>query len=162
MRYRIDGVLYEMVPPPKHLGPAITSRVKVMANLDIAERRLPQDGRIELTVGGQPGRPPRGGAADDVRRERGDACARPVERRARAWTASGSVRTTSRRSGRLIRKPNGIVVVTGPTGSGKTTTLYAALAELNDIETKILTAEDPVEYDIDGLCQCAGQRRRWG
>lgn len=152
MRYRIDGVLYEMVPPPKHLGTAITSRVKVMANLDIAERRLPQDGRIELTVGGNP---------VDLRVAilptiYGESCVMRVLDR-------GNVELSLDRVGfrpddlelfrGLIAKPNGIVIVTGPTGSGKTTTLYAALAELNDIETKILTAEDPVEYDIDGLCQ---------
>lgn len=152
MRYRIDGVLYEMVPPPKHLGTAITSRVKVMANLDIAERRLPQDGRIELTVGGNP---------VDLRVAilptiYGESCVMRVLDR-------GNVELSLDRVGfrpddlekfrGLIKKPNGIVIVTGPTGSGKTTTLYAALSELNDIETKILTAEDPVEYDIDGLCQ---------
>lgn len=152
MRYRIDGVLYEMVPPPKHLGTAITSRVKVMANLDIAERRLPQDGRIELTVGGNP---------VDLRVAilptlHGESCVMRVLDR-------GNVELSLDRVGfrpddlelfrTLIAKPNGIVIVTGPTGSGKTTTLYAALSELNDIDTKILTAEDPVEYDIDGLCQ---------
>jgi type IV pilus assembly protein PilB len=153
MRYRIDGVLYEMVPPPKHLGPAITSRVKVMANLDIAERRLPQDGRVELTVGGAP---------VDLR----------IAVLPTMWGESVVMRVLDRsnvelsldRVGlrtddlvvvrRVINKPNGIVIVTGPTGSGKTTTLYAALNELNQIDTKILTAEDPVEYDIDGLCQC--------
>ncbi|MCW5775288.1 MAG: Flp pilus assembly complex ATPase component TadA [Phycisphaeraceae bacterium] len=153
MRYRIDGVLYEMVPPPKHLGPAITSRIKVMSHLDIAERRLPQDGRIELMVGGSP---------VDLR----------VAVLPTMWGESVVMRVLDRanvelslerigfreddlaRFRKLIQKPNGIVIVTGPTGSGKTTTLYAALAELNDIETKILTAEDPVEYDIDGLCQC--------
>ena len=153
MRYRIDGVLYEMVPPPKHLGPAITSRIKVMSNLDIAERRLPQDGRIELQVGGNP---------VDLR----------IAVLPTMWGESVVMRVLDRsnveleldrigfredelvRFRKLIAKPNGIVIVTGPTGSGKTTTLYAALAELNKIETKILTAEDPVEYDIDGLCQC--------
>ncbi len=153
MRYRIDGVLYEMVPPPKHLGPAITSRIKVMSHLDIAERRLPQDGRIELMVGGNP---------VDLR----------VAVLPTMWGESVVMRVLDRsnvelslerigfreddlaRFRKLIQKPNGIVIVTGPTGSGKTTTLYAALAELNDVETKILTAEDPVEYDIDGLCQC--------
>ncbi|MBU6414066.1 MAG: Flp pilus assembly complex ATPase component TadA [Planctomycetes bacterium] len=153
MRYRIDGVLYEMVPPPKHLGPAITSRVKVMANLDIAERRLPQDGRVELTVGGAP---------VDLR----------IAVLPTMWGESVVMRVLDRsnvelsldRVGlrtddlvvvrRVINKPNGIAIVTGPTGSGKTTTLYAALNELNQIDTKILTAEDPVEYDIDGLCQC--------
>jgi len=152
MRYRIDGVLYEMVPPPKHLGTAITSRVKVMAKMNIAERRLPQDGRIELTVGGAP---------VDLR----------VSVLPTMWGESGVMRVLDRsnvklaldRVGlrdddmssfrKLINRPNGIVIVTGPTGSGKTTTLYAALQELNDLETKILTCEDPVEYDIDGLCQ---------
>ncbi len=152
MRYRIDGVLYEMVPPPKHLGPAITSRIKVMANLDIAERRLPQDGRIELQVAGHP---------VDLRVSvlptmYGESVVMRVLDR-------GNVELSLDRVGfspdefklvnRLIEKPNGIVIVTGPTGSGKTTTLYAALSTLNRPEVKILTAEDPVEYDIDGLCQ---------
>jgi type IV pilus assembly protein PilB len=153
MRYRIDGVLYEMVPPPKHLGPAITSRVKVMANLDIAERRLPQDGRIELTVGGNP---------VDLRvailpTMHGESCVMRVLDRSNVELSLDRVGLREDDMAKfraLINKPNGIVIVTGPTGSGKTTTLYAALAELNDIETKILTAEDPVEYDIDGLCQC--------
>jgi type IV pilus assembly protein PilB len=152
MRYRIDGVLYEMVPPPKHLGPAITSRIKVMANLDIAERRLPQDGRIELTVGGHP---------IDLRVSvlptmHGESVVMRVLDRSnvelsldRIGLRPDDLETFKK----LINKPNGIVIVTGPTGSGKTTTLYAALQSLNDIETKILTAEDPVEYDIDGLCQ---------
>ncbi|MBX3363813.1 MAG: Flp pilus assembly complex ATPase component TadA [Phycisphaeraceae bacterium] len=152
MRYRIDGVLYEMVPPPKHLGPAITSRVKVMSNLDIAERRLPQDGRIELTVGGRP---------VDLRVAilptiYGESCVMRVLDRSNVQLKLDRVGLREddlEKFSKLINKPNGIVVVTGPTGSGKTTTLYAALAALNDIETKILTAEDPVEYDIDGLCQ---------
>ncbi len=153
IRYRIDGVLYEMVPPPKHLGPAITSRVKVMAHLDIAERRLPQDGRIELTVGGSP---------VDLRVAvlptiYGESVVLRVLDRSNVQLKLDKVGFREDdlvRFRHLINKPNGIVIVTGPTGSGKTTTLYAALAELNDIETKILTAEDPVEYDIDGLCQC--------
>jgi type IV pilus assembly protein PilB len=152
MRYRIDGVLYEMVPPPKQLGPAIISRIKVMSSLDIAERRLPQDGRIELQVGGKP---------VDLRIAilptiYGESCVMRVLDRSnvelsidRVGLRPDDLETVIR----LIQKPNGIVVVTGPTGSGKTTTLYAALSKLNDIETKILTAEDPVEYDIDGLCQ---------
>jgi len=152
MRYRIDGVLYEMVPPPKALGSAIVSRVKVMANLDIAERRLPQDGRIELKTGGHP---------VDLR----------VAVLPTLWGESVVMRVLDRSNAEmdldrlglreddlekfrgLMSRPNGIVIVTGPTGSGKTTTLYAGLNELNDIKTKILTAEDPVEYDIDGLCQ---------
>ena len=153
MRYRIDGVLYEMVPPPKHLGPAITSRIKVMANLDIAERRLPQDGRIELTVGSTP---------IDLRVSvlptmHGESVVMRVLDRSNVQLSLDRIglRPDDREIfNRLINKPNGIVIVTGPTGSGKTTTLYAALSALNDIETKILTAEDPVEYDIDGLCQC--------
>jgi type IV pilus assembly protein PilB len=153
MRYRIDGVLYEMVPPPKHLGPAITSRVKVMANLDIAERRLPQDGRIELTVGGNP---------VDLRVAvlptiYGESVVMRVLDRSNVQLKLDRIgfrEDDLTRFRGLIRKPNGIVIVTGPTGSGKTTTLYAALSELNDVETKILSAEDPVEYDLDGLCQC--------
>jgi type IV pilus assembly protein PilB len=153
MRYRIDGVLYEMVPPPKHLGPAITSRVKVMANLDIAERRLPQDGRIELQVGGAP---------IDLRvavlpTMHGESVVMRVLDRSNVKLELDRVGFRPAQLDQfrgLIKKPNGIVIVTGPTGSGKTTTLYAALAELNSIESKILTAEDPVEYDIDGLCQC--------
>ncbi len=152
IRYRIDGVLYEMVPPPKHLGPAITSRIKVMANLDIAERRLPQDGRIELTMAGNP---------IDLRVAvlptiYGESVVLRVLDRSNVQLQLDRIGFREEeliKFRALIRRPNGIVVVTGPTGSGKTTTLYAALAELNDIETKILTAEDPVEYDIDGLCQ---------
>ncbi|MFN7022365.1 MAG: GspE/PulE family protein, partial [Phycisphaerales bacterium] len=153
MRYRIDGVLYEMVPPPKHLGPAITSRIKVMANMDIAERRMPQDGRIELTVGGAP---------VDLRVSvlptmHGESVVMRVLDRSNVQLSLDRIGLREddyKTFSALINKPNGIVIVTGPTGSGKTTTLYAALASLNDIETKILTAEDPVEYDIDGLCQC--------
>ncbi|HRJ49650.1 MAG TPA: ATPase, T2SS/T4P/T4SS family, partial [Phycisphaerales bacterium] len=144
MRYRIDGVLYEMNSPPKHLGPAITSRVKVMSNLDIAERRLPQDGRIELTIGGNP---------VDLRvavlpTMHGESVVMRVLDRSNVELSLerlGLREDDLSKVQRLINKPNGIVIVTGPTGSGKTTTLYAALASLNDIETKILTAEDPVE-----------------
>ncbi|MEP0842693.1 MAG: type II/IV secretion system protein, partial [Phycisphaerae bacterium] len=153
MRYRIDGVLYEMVPPPRHIAMAIASRIKVMANLNIAERRLPQDGRIELQVAGNP---------VDLRvavlpTMFGESVVMRVLDR-------GNVRLSLDRIGmrdddlvvfrQLIDKPNGIIINTGPTGSGKTTTLYSALNELNTIDVKILTAEDPVEYDIDGLIQC--------
>ena len=152
MRYRIDGVLYEMIPPPKHLAIPIVSRVKVMANMDIAERRLPQDGRIELTVGDQP---------VDLRvavlpTMFGESVVMRILDRGNVNLDLGKVgmRDDDLDAFRqLIRKPNGIVIVTGPTGSGKTTTLYSALAELNEISEKILTAEDPVEYDIDGLVQ---------
>jgi len=153
MRYKCDGVLYEMVPPPRHLAAAISSRIKVMSNLDIAERRLPQDGRIELNVGGNP---------VDMR----------VSVLPTLFGESVVIRVLDRsnvgldldRIGmppyildefrQVIKKPNGIVLVTGPTGSGKTTTLYSALSELNDIDTKLITTEDPVEYEIDGIIQC--------
>ncbi|MEM7576590.1 MAG: type II secretion system ATPase GspE [Planctomycetota bacterium] len=152
MRYRIDGVLYEMIPPPRHLALPIVSRVKVMADLDIAERRLPQDGRIELTVGSAP---------VDLRvavlpTMFGESVVMRVLDRNNTKLSLDSVGMQSDDLDtfrQLIHKPNGIVIVTGPTGSGKTTTLYSALAELNEISEKILTAEDPVEYDIDGLCQ---------
>ncbi len=153
MRYRCDGVLYEMVPPPRHLANAISSRIKVMSNLDIAERRLPQDGRIELNVGGNP---------VDMR----------VSILPTMFGESVVIRVLDRtvvsldlnkvgipvemlaEFRQLIAKPNGIILVTGPTGAGKTTTLYSALNELNVISDKIITTEDPVEYDIDGIVQC--------
>jgi type IV pilus assembly protein PilB len=152
MRYRIDGVLYEMVPPPKHLAMPICSRVKVMADLNIAERRLPQDGRIELTVNGNP---------VDLRISVlptmfGESVVMRVLDRSNVsldLEKVGLRRDDLEVVRQLINKPNGIVIVTGPTGSGKTTTLYSALYELNEITEKILTAEDPVEYDIDGLVQ---------
>ena len=153
MRYRIDGVLYEMVPPPRYLAPAVVSRIKVMANLDIAERRVPQDGRIELAVAGNP---------IDLRVSvlptmYGESVVLRVLDRSNVELSIDRVGLGDRDLATveaLMRKPNGIVIVTGPTGSGKTTTLYAALSTLNTVDTKILTAEDPVEYDIDGLCQC--------
>jgi type IV pilus assembly protein PilB len=153
MRYRCDGTLYEMVPPPRHLAMAIASRIKVMSNLDIAERRLPQDGRIELNVGGNP---------VDMR----------VSVLPTMFGESVVIRVLDRTNTSLdlnkvgmepdmlaefrqvIGKPNGIILVTGPTGAGKTTTLYSALNELNVITDKIITTEDPVEYEIDGICQC--------
>ena len=153
MRYRIDGVLYEMVPPPKYLALPIASRIKVMANLDIAERRVPQDGRIELQVGGNP---------VDLRVSVlptmfGESVVMRVLDRSNVQLALGKIGLRDdehEKMQTLIRKPNGIIIVTGPTGSGKTTTLYACLQELNNPDIKILTAEDPVEYDIDGLVQC--------
>ena len=152
MRYRVDGVLYELVPPPRHLAPAISSRIKVMSNLDIAERRLPQDGRIELAIGGN---------QVDIR----------VSTLPTLFGESVVLRILDRTVVNLdlnkigmapdilsiwrevIEKPNGIILVTGPTSSGKTTTLYATLNELNKISDKIITTEEPVEYDIDGLIQ---------
>ena len=153
MRYRIDGVLYEMVPPPMHLAMPIVSRIKIMASLDISERRLPQDGRIELTVSGAP---------VDLRVSIlptmfGESVVMRVLDRSNVQLSMDKIGLRAsdyEKMADIIKRPNGIVVVTGPTGSGKTTTLYAALTELNDDATKILTAEDPVEYDIDGLVQC--------
>jgi type IV pilus assembly protein PilB len=152
MRYRIDGVLYEMVPPPKHIAAALSSRIKVMANLDIAERRLPQDGRISLTVQGNP---------VDLRVSVlptmfGESVVLRILDRSQMQLdlAKLGIRTGELNVIRqLIHKPNGIIIITGPTGCGKTTTLYAALSELNDIETKVITTEDPIEYDIDGIVQ---------
>src|SRR5262245_26484979 len=153
MRYRVDGVLYEMVPPPRHLSMAIATRIKVMSNLDIAERRLPQDGRIELNVGGNP---------VDMRVSVlptmfGESVVIRVLDRTTVsldLTKLGMNADILGRFRKLINKPNGIVLVTGPTGAGKTTTLYSALNELNVITDKLITTEDPVEYEIDGICQC--------
>ena len=152
MRYRIDGVLYEMIPPPKHIAAALSSRIKVMANLDIAERRLPQDGRISLTVQGNP---------VDLRVSVlptmfGESVVLRVLDRSQISLDLGKLGLRQhdlKLVRRLIHKPNGIVIVTGPTGCGKTTTLYSALSELNSIESKLITTEDPVEYDIDGVIQ---------
>ncbi len=153
MRYRIDGVLYEMLPPPKSIAVAIASRIKVMSNLDIAERRLPQDGRIELVVNGNPVDlrvsvlPTMFGESVVMRVLDRSNVSLDLERLGLREDDLRLLRV-------LIHRPHGIVVVTGPTGSGKTTSLYAALNELNDVKVKILTSEDPVEYDIDGLVQC--------
>ncbi len=152
IRIKADGVLYEMVPPPRHLAFAITTRIKVMANLDIAERRLPQDGRIELTVGGHP---------VDLRvavlpTMFGESVVMRVLDRSVVkldLNAVGMDQHILDDFRKVIGKPNGIVLVTGPTGSGKTTTLYSALSELNHIEDKLITTEDPIEYDIDGIIQ---------
>ncbi|MBB03565.1 MAG: GspE/PulE family protein [Rubinisphaera brasiliensis] len=152
VRVKADGVLYEMVPPPRHLANAITTRIKVMSELDIAERRLPQDGRIELNVGGNP---------VDLRVSvlptiNGEAVVmRVLDRTVIQLDLNkiGMDTSTLNRFRRMLKLPNGIVLVTGPTGSGKTTTLYSALNELNDIETKVITTEDPIEYEIDGLIQ---------
>lgn len=152
IRIRADGQLYELVPPPKHLAFAITTRVKVMANLDIAERRLPQDGRIELSVGGHPVDlrvsvlPTLFGESVVMRVLDRSVVMLDLDKIGMDQEILGNFRT-------VMRRPNGIVLVTGPTGSGKTTTLYAALSEMNTIEEKLITTEDPVEYDIDGIVQ---------
>jgi type IV pilus assembly protein PilB len=153
IRMRCDGILYEMVPPPRHLANAIASRIKVMSNLDITERRLPQDGRIELNVGGN---------AVDIRVSVlptmfGESIVlRVLDRTVVSLDLNkvGMQPELLEAFRLLIHKPNGIILVTGPTGAGKTTTLYSALNELNEISDKIITTEDPVEYDIDGITQC--------
>ena len=152
IRIKADGVLFEMVPPPRHLAFAITTRIKVMANLDIAERRLPQDGRIELTVGGHP---------VDLRVSVlptmfGESVVmRVLDRSVVSLNLQkvGMDAPTLKQFREVIDRPNGIVLVTGPTGSGKTTTLYSALSELNHMEDKLITTEDPVEYQIEGIVQ---------
>lgn len=152
IRMRCDGVLYEIPPPPRSLANAISSRIKVMSNLDIAERRLPQDGRIELNVGGTQVDmrvsilPTMFGESIVVRVLDRTVVSLDINKIGMSPEMLATFRS-------LIVKPNGIVLVTGPTGSGKTTTLYSALNELNVVTDKIITTEDPVEYDIDGIVQ---------
>ena len=152
IRIKADGVLYEMVPPPRHLAFAITTRIKVMANLDIAERRLPQDGRIELTVGGHPVDlrvsvlPTMFGESVVMRVLDRSVVSLDLNKVGMGKEILDEFRV-------IMKRPNGIILVTGPTGSGKTTTLYSALSELNEITEKLITTEDPVEYDMDGIIQ---------
>ncbi|MEY2429505.1 MAG: type pilus assembly protein PilB, partial [Verrucomicrobiota bacterium] len=154
IRYRVDGALYEMSPPPKHLAVPVVSRIKVMANLNISERRLPQDGRISY---------PMGNRVIDLR----------VSTLPTQFGESVVLRVLDRSAVNLeieslgfpkylydyvieaIQRPNGIFIATGPTGCGKTTTLYSCLRRVNTIDSKLLTAEDPVEYDIEGIMQVA-------
>ncbi len=152
IRYRIDGVLYEMVPPPKQLAIAIASRIKVMSNLDIAERRLPQDGRVELNISGNPVEL----RVSVLPTMFGESCVLRVLDRSVVQLdlyKLGLRDDELRKIESLLKIPNGIILVTGPTGCGKTTTLYAALNALNDIKTKIITTEDPIEYDLEGIMQ---------
>jgi type IV pilus assembly protein PilB len=152
IRYRIDGSLYEMSPPPKHLALPITSRVKVLSNLNIAERRIPQDGRIKLTLGGRP---------VDLRvstlpTQFGESVVlRVLDQSAVQLDISqlGMPEDVFEGINEIVKRPNGIFIVTGPTGSGKTTTLYSALRVVNSPDVKLLTAEDPVEYEIEGIMQ---------
>jgi type IV pilus assembly protein PilB len=152
IRYRVDGSLYEMAPPPVHLALPIISRVKVMANMNIAERRVPQDGRIVKQVGDR---------QVDMRvsslpTHHGESVVLRVLDRSSvnlSLEALGLPDHIYEYIGETIEKPNGIFIVTGPTGAGKTTTLYAGLRRINTIDHKLLTAEDPVEYDIDGIIQ---------
>ncbi|MFL6515309.1 MAG: GspE/PulE family protein [Chthoniobacterales bacterium] len=152
IRYRVDGALYEMSPPPRHLALPVISRVKVMANMNIAERRLPQDGRIQKNIAGR---------SVDLR----------VSTLPTQFGESVVLRVLDRSTVNLdlemlgmpeeihafilemIERPNGIFIVTGPTGSGKTTTLYSCLRKINTIDSKLLTAEEPVEYDLEGIVQ---------
>ncbi len=152
IRYRVDGALYEMAPPPTHLSPAILSRVKVMANMNIAERRVPQDGRIVKQVGDR---------QVDMRvsslpTQHGESVVLRVLDRSSINLSLENLGLPAHIFEYInytILKPNGIFIVTGPTGAGKTTTLYAALRIINTIDSKLLTAEDPVEYDIEGIIQ---------
>ena len=152
IRYRVDGALYEMTPPPKHLALPVTSRIKVMANLDIAERRLPQDGRIGLTLSGR---------QIDLRvstlpTQFGESVVlRVLDRSAvnMELESLGFPKFIYDHTVQTIQQPNGIFINTGPTGCGKTTTLYSCLRRINTLDSKLLTVEDPVEYDIDGIMQ---------
>jgi type IV pilus assembly protein PilB len=152
IRYRVDGSLYEIEAPPKHLALPLISRIKVMADLDITEVRMPQDGRIELSIDARP---------VDLRvatlpGQAGEGCVmRVLDRSAVSLDlrALGLIAEEEAQLRALTELPHGIVLVTGPTGSGKTTTLYAMLSEANVPEVKIITVEDPVEYDIAGIVQ---------
>jgi len=154
IRYRVDGALYEMTPPPKHLALPVISRIKVMANLNISERRLPQDGRISF---------PMGNRQIDLRvstlpTQFGESVVLRVLDRSAVnleLETLGLPKYVFEYVTEAILQPNGIFIVTGPTGSGKTTTLYSCLRRVNAIDVKLLTAEDPVEYDIEGIMQVA-------
>jgi type IV pilus assembly protein PilB len=152
IRYRVDGALYEMAPPPKNLALPVISRLKVMSNLDISERRLPQDGRIAITVNGR---------KIDLRvstlpTQFGESVVLRVLDRAAVnldIKALGLPKTIYDYLLESLSRPNGIIVVTGPTGCGKTTTLYSCLNQINAMDSKLLTVEDPVEYDMEGIMQ---------
>ncbi len=152
VRFRVDGVLRDMIEPPRALAPLLVSRIKVMAKLDIAERRVPQDGRVTLRIGGH-----------DVDARVSTIPTQHGERVVMRLLEKGSLRLDmevlgmSRRDrdvfNRLLERPHGMLLVTGPTGSGKTTTLYAALNRLNDRKRNIMTVEDPIEYELPGIGQ---------
>lgn len=154
IRYRVDGALYEMSPPPKHLALPVISRIKVMANLNISERRLPQDGRINMQMGSK---------SIDLRvstlpTQFGESVVLRVLDRSAVnleLESLGFPKEIHEYVTDVIQRPNGIFVVTGPTGCGKTTTLYSCLRRVNSIDSKLLTAEDPVEYDLEGVMQVA-------
>jgi len=152
IRYRVDGVMYQAMTLPKRLQGALTSRIKIMANLDIAEKRVPQDGRIDIKVAGK---------AIDIRvsllpTALGERVVMRLLDKSRSFAALKALGMSERDLNlimRSIHKPNGIIYVTGPTGSGKTTTLYSVLFELNKPEVNIITVEDPVEYQMQGVGQ---------
>jgi type IV pilus assembly protein PilB len=152
IRYRVDGSLYEMSPPPRHLALPVISRVKVMANMNIAERRLPQDGRIQKNIAGR---------QVDLRvstlpTQFGESVVLRVLDRSTVnldLEMLGMPDYVHGYLSELINRPNGIFIATGPTGSGKTTTLYSCLRKINTIDSKLLTAEEPVEYDLEGIVQ---------
>jgi len=154
IRYRVDGALYEMSPPPKNLALPVIARIKVMANLNIAERRLPQDGRISMKLGNR---------QIDLRvstlpTQFGESVVLRVLDRSAVNLQLDSIglpKAVLEYTAEAILQPNGIFVVTGPTGSGKTTTLYSCLRQINSIDSKLLTVEDPVEFDIEGIMQVA-------
>ena len=154
IRYRIDGALYEMAPPPKNLAVPVISRIKVLSNMNISENRIPQDGRIKMTIAGRPvdlrvsTLPTAYGESVVLRILDKSVVNLDLEALSLPSDIMDSIRD-------LVARPNGIFVVTGPTGSGKTTTLYSALREVNQVDTKILTAEDPVEYEVEGIMQVA-------
>jgi general secretion pathway protein E len=152
IRFRVDGVLREVLEPPRQIASLLCSRIKVMAQLDIAEKRLPQDGRIALKVANRPvdirvSTLPSGHGERVVMRL--------LDKQAGRLNLEhlGMERSERKRLETMVQKPHGIILVTGPTGSGKTTTLYAMLSVLNDTKRNILTVEDPVEYDLDGIGQ---------
>ena len=152
IRYRVDGALYELTPPPRRLALPVISRLKVMSGLNIAERRLPQDGRIQITIAGRQidfrvsCLPTQFGESVVLRVLDKGVVSLDLDNLGMPDDVLDAIK-------RDIDKPNGILIVTGPTGSGKTTTLYSALRRINTIESKLLTAEDPVEYEIDGIIQ---------
>ena len=154
IRYRVDGALYEMAPPPKHLALPVVSRLKVMSNLNISERRLPQDGRINFNLGSKmidlrvSTLPTQFGESVVLRVLDRSAVNLEIE-------SLGLPKYLYEYITEAIQRPNGIIIVTGPTGCGKTTTLYSCLRRVNSIDSKLLTAEDPVEYDIEGIMQVA-------
>ena len=152
IRYRVDGALYEMSPPPRSLALPVISRIKVIADLNIAEHRIPQDGRIKMTIEGRPvdlrvsTLPTQFGESVVLRVLDKSAVNLDLDNLGLPEPVKMGIRDA-------VRRPNGIFIVTGPTGSGKTTTLYSALREVNQIDTKLLTAEDPVEYELEGIMQ---------